>query len=320
MRRLICIFLIACFISCGNKSGNKNDKNTIQSEIKTTKTDKHIHVAGSRLFIVPPPGFKPIGTMVGLQKESGAQIIIMDLVGGNFYTNAATTSGEAYEKAGAKVFDYKEITINGFPAKYIYMENAEKMRAYNLVFGDSSFSTMIMAMYPASDAQTGKEILQSLQTIWYDKSVTVDPFAIAHFRIDDSVSKFRFQQFNASMYLYTVDGKKLDTAVDNSMLIIAQIPRQENMTGENIAEMMLAKAQQYGFADPQVKDISKEPINGSETVEAETHGMLKDKKAVFYYCIITKGDKQLIITGVAKNNTEEDVAEFKKLTHTIIMK
>ncbi|HEX2629376.1 MAG TPA: hypothetical protein VHM26_10195, partial [Chitinophagaceae bacterium] len=213
MRYITCIFLLACFISCSNK---KEKSTAIESEIKTTKTDKHINIAGSRLFIVPPPGFKPLGTMVGLEKENGSQMIIMDLVGGNFYTNAAQYNQKSFENAGAKVFEFKEITINGFPAKYLWMENAEKMRAHNIVFGDSTFSVMIMANYAANDEQTGKDILQSLQTVWYDKSLQIDPFATAYFRADDNGSKFRFAEFNAGMYIYSVDGKKMadDTTAD----------------------------------------------------------------------------------------------------------
>jgi hypothetical protein len=99
-----------------------------------------------------------------------------------------------------------------------------------------------------------------------------------------------------------------------------QLPKQQDMTNMNIAEMMLTKAKQSGFQNTQVKNISTQPINGNEAAEAEVYGLMKGKNAALYYCIISKGDKQLMITAVSKRNIEEDIAEFKKLTHTITMK
>jgi hypothetical protein len=116
MRKIAYLFLFASLTACGQAS---NDK--IKSDIKNSKTSKHINITGTRLYIIPPTNFKVATTFIGLQKGDKAIFNIYDLVGGNFYSNAATFSKAEFEKQGVRVFDYRDIKVNGYPAKYIFL-------------------------------------------------------------------------------------------------------------------------------------------------------------------------------------------------------
>src|SRR6185437_8399292 len=104
MRKIIYSFLLISFTACGQTTTNK-----INSDIQNSKTSKHINIPGTRLYIIPPPGFIVSKTFLGLQKGENSMINIMDLIGGNFNTNTATFNKEEFEKKGAKVFDFKGI-------------------------------------------------------------------------------------------------------------------------------------------------------------------------------------------------------------------
>lgn len=92
-----------------------------QTDIITTKTSKHINIPGTRLFIIPPPGFVTDksceGTAVSA-KDDKTGINFKDTEGANFYTDS-TLNKKIFEKNGIPIVTYQELKLNNFSAKYI---------------------------------------------------------------------------------------------------------------------------------------------------------------------------------------------------------
>jgi len=315
MRKIIYSFLLISFTACGQTTTNK-----INSDIQNSKTSKHINIPGTRLYIIPPPGFIVSKTFLGLQKGENSMINIMDLIGGNFNTNTATFNKEEFEKKGAKVFDFKGINVNGYPAKFISVQGDATTKSYELVFGDTTFTAMVMTIYPINDEKTGNDILNSLNSIYYDKSKKIDPFETANFSLDETVSKFKFFQYNSNLYVYTVNGKDDPTNHNAPVVLVSQLPKDNTMTAKSIAEMMISKSQQYGFSNPELKNISTEQINGYETYQIEEYGQIQGINTLIYYCVTTHLDKAITIQGIAKSDIEINLSDFKKLAQTIKIK
>ena len=315
MNKLIYFLLLISLVACGHTNSDK-----IKQEISNTKTAKHINIPGTRLYIVPPPNFTVAKTFVGLEKGGTAGMNIYDLVGGNFYTNAATFSRESFEKQGIKVFEYKELKVNGYPAKYIQVQGDPAAKSIAIVFGDTTFSAMIMAPYPATDETTGKQIINSLNTIYYDKSKKINPFETATFSLDDRVSIFKFRQYAAGLYIYSIGGQDNSNDKEAPMILVTQLPRDNSMTAKSIADMMIGKAQQYGLTNPNIKNQKTEKINGYETYQAEIYGQMQGFNSLMYICSLWDADKAIVLQGIAKKDIENNLEEFKKLAATITIK
>ena len=315
MQKILYLFVLLSLTACGQESTNK-----INDDIKNTKTSKHINIAGTRLYIIPPPNFKVASTFLGLQKGETSMFNIYDLVGGNINTNAATFSKAEFERQGAKVFDFKEIKVNGFPAKYIHMQGDATAKAYSIVFGDTTFTTMIMTIYPVADEKTGNEIINSLNSIYYDKNKKIDPFETANFSLDEKVSKFKFFQYSSNLYIYSVGGIENKEDKDAPIVIVSQFPKDNTMTTKSIAEMMVNKAQQYGLTNPELKNSTTEKINGYETYQTEVYGQMKGKNSLLFYCVVAKGDKAIVIQGISKKDIQANIEEFKKIANGVKIK
>jgi hypothetical protein len=312
---VLSVFVIA-LVACKQKSAT----DTINHNIQNSKTSKHINIPGTRLYIIPPASFTISQTPAGLRKGDNAGITVTDLVGGNYYTNAASFNRAGFDQRGIKTFDFQVIKVNGYPAKYVSLQGDADARMYWLVFGDSTFSTMVMGVYPARDATSGKEILGALNTIYYDKNEKIDPFAAAAFSIDDSQSKFKFFQYATNMYVYTIGGRDNKNDPDAPFLVLTQMPIEKGMTAKNVGDMMLSKLEGYGLTNATVKNGTSEKINGYDAYEAEVHGQMHGKNSLMYQCVIANGDNVISMQGVAKDNFDENLAAFKGLAHTIRIK
>jgi hypothetical protein len=326
MKKIYNYVMLLFLASCGQPTISNKDidinnnievSNKINDNIVSSKTSKHVNIPGTRLYIVPPKDFVLSYSFIGFQKGENTLINIIDLVGGNFYTNAATFSKSEFENKGARVFDYKELKVNGYPAKYLFMQGDATAKSYALVFGDTTFSATIMAVFPVTDEQTGLDILNSLNTIWYDTNKKIDPFEAANFGLDESVSTFKFFRCNSNVYLYTLNGKERKDIDIEPIFTVLQIPKDNSMTSKSIADMMLAKFQQSGLTNPIIKNTSSEQINGYETFQMEVSGKMKNKNTILYYCVVSSGDKAIVMQGLIPNSNKDDLKEIKKLAWTV---
>ena len=292
----------------------------INSDIRNVKTGKHINIPGTRLYIIPPPGFKIASAFTGLQKGETSMFNIIDLAGGNINTNASTFNKAEFEKKGIKVFDFREIKINGFAGKYIYLQGEAKSKAYLIVFGDTTFSTMVTTLYPVNDEKTGNEIISSLNTIYYDKNKKIDPFETAKFTLDDKISRFKFLQYNANLYLYTIDGKDNSKDKDAPVVLVVQVPMDNSMSVKGLVDMFISKMQQNGLSNPEVKNTSTEKINGYDAYQTELYGQMNGKANLIYYCVVANDNIAILIQGITKSDFETNVLEFKKMANNLRLK
>jgi len=315
MNKLLFLLLLSSITVCGQSSGEK-----IHAHIDNTKTLAHIRIPGTRLYIIPPPHFTVATSIVGLKKGEQAAMQIFDLVGGNFYTNAATFSKFEFLSRGAKVSDYQEITVNGYPAKYISLQGDPEAKGFSLVFGDTSFSTAIMCFYPSNDDATEREILQSLNTIYYDKTHKIDPFEAAAFSIDEKASKFKFLNSNPPLYLYTIGGVDDRNNPDASSVAVTQIPFDRAVGLKGVVGQMLDKAHQYGLTEATPKFATTKNLNGYEVYETGLDVTIKGVKGFMYYFVVAKDDKAFVVIGTIHKNVESTLQEVKKLAYSIKLK
>lgn len=303
-------FITASYFLLSTACGQTTSSN-FPNEIKTTKLATQINIPGTKVFIVPPEGFKVSSTLPAIEKGNIGLVQAMDLVGGSFYTNAASFSKEKFEQKGVKVIEYKELKLNGFPAKLVLLQGDPQTKVYNLVFGDSTFCVMMTGTFPSNDPKTGEQIKQALLSIYYDKLKVIDPFANAVFKLDDSKSIFKFAKYGAFNYMYSIGGVKKD-AYDNEPFFSALALPIEGESIENIANDMSSVIKKG-----QIKNISKNKTNGYPSLKREIYGILNGKQALLYQHIVFIDNTAVIMQGIADDNFEKYIQEFEKLSNTV---
>ena len=316
MNRAILTFILAF---CTVLSVNAQTK-TEGKDINNVKTDKHINIPGTRLYIIPPAGFKVATSFMGLEKGKSCSLQVFDLVGGDFYTNAATFSKKAFEKLGAKVLDYKEFKINGFPAKYVFMQSTVDVKNINFVFGDNTFSTMVAATFPSIDDKTAEQLQHAIKTIYYDKNLKNDPFATAAFTLNDSKSVFKFAKSSAGLFMYSIGGVDKQSYDNEPFIIVTTLPKDQSTTVKAVSEALVSGLERNGLTDKELKNISTKAVNGQPAYETEVYCKMEGKNSLIYQLVVAGKDKIVAIQGIAKSDFDRYLKEFKNLARTIKMK
>ena len=316
MKYLIPFLLAAATLTTCGPQQTQNS-----SPVAPASTQGRVNVPGTRLFVVPPPGFHVSTSFTGLERDEQTAIQITDLVGGSFYTNAATFDRAGFEAQGAQVLDYRDTTINNFPAKYVCVQGSASSKSYGLAFGDSTFCVLAFSLVPLEEsAASVQKIKQALFTMTYDKALKVDPFATAPFTLDDRNAKFKFFKFTGNMYMYMPDTTAHKAADNAPMVTVVALPKDPAMDLPGLAALMVSTLEKYGLTDAEVRHQTPVQVSGQPGIESEVYGTMKGKKALFYQLILLNADHSFLVQGVIPEQLPASLRDVREFAHTIRLK
>jgi hypothetical protein len=314
MNKIACLLLIVLLAAC-----NSGD---FPIEISNKVTAKHTAIPGTRMFVIAPAGYIAAGGFTGLRKSS-AVLQVYDNTDANYYTSTQLYSKDKFEREGDQVSEYKDVLIDGYKGRYIAMKGNNNTIVYTLVFGDSTFCTTVLGVYPDNDdnEHTGRELRGMLASIAYDAGRKVDPFSKAPFTINDSFSVFKFTKLNGSTYIYTPGGLQLNFNNDAPYVIISSASYSAAIPLAALADTTFRQIEDgHAMTAKDVKNAVDTTINNNAAYQREVYGVANGKLCLLYELAMVKDKNMIVFTGHCKNDFAKNLIEFKSLAQTITIK
>lgn len=294
----------------------------ITNDIYNVKTEKHVNIPGTRLYIIPPKNINIVAAFEYQdpgEKDSSA-LLVFDRLYANYNISASKFRKEDFEMTG-NILDYKELKVNGFPAKYLHVQNKTSgKRSMILLFGDSTFYTLVSRDYALGEEKTGQPTLNAFKTIYYDKNLKISPLASAPFILDENKSVFKFSERVSGLFHYTVGGVVRSPSNDKPTVSLSVFYKEANQTPKSVSQMLLTALMNNGLTVKDIKNISTENVNGLPAYEVEIHGSWEEKNTILYHLICIKQETVVVIQGSTLSDFENNLREFKKLAKTIRIK
>jgi hypothetical protein len=318
---LILIFLPISFTCCQSQTDStKNGDKTIINEL----SEKHINIPGTKVSLIPPKSFQISNQFVGLQNPTGEfGINIMDMPGGDFSSNTRNFTVENFKSRGVKVNDFYKLSINGFQAIFAEIEGAPMIKNYSLVFGDSSFSTMINGIAPKYNDEISNEIKTSMLSVVYNKEKIMDGSDVASFSIDTKTSIFKHRQYAAGMYVFSSNAPEVPLEENGgSMIMLLQLPvdveKLSNM--KELAFDMLTGLKEKGMENIQIIEKSEIEIDNSDAYEIVLTAKNPESanNVLIYLVSLGNLNNMYIINGMSYDfdNQKNMIKEFRKTVKT----
>lgn len=290
----------------------------IHTKIAGTVTGSHVNIPGTRIFVIPPPDFFPATDFLGFQKNDNVAFSVLDVLGSNYNTTADSFL-VADPTTGDKIVAREDIVVAGYPGKLTEVLQHQSLRMYRLAFGDTSFCAVVTAVYPAGDASTGKELVAAINSLAFDKKGKIDPFAIAHFTLDDQVSTFKFCKFANNTFTYTIGGKAIPTDETAAMYVLQQA-NPYNITAKDFAQQLVQVLIQNGMDSLDVQNAATTFVNRLPAYELVAKCKFSGKPNILYLCVAGDGSRFFCMYGFGGNAPDANIAELTRLAHTIKVK
>ncbi|HTB31040.1 MAG TPA: hypothetical protein VK808_03390 [Bacteroidia bacterium] len=279
-----------------------------------------INIPGTRLSISPPKGYKLSTEYKGIERNKDIFIKVYDPYNSNYMKYARGFTRESLENGGSEVQDYKKLNISGFPAKYALLQNNAGGKSLFLVFGDSTFTTMVVASCPANKDSDEQQLKAALLSVTYSKTLKTNPLSGAFFNINDTNSAYRFAKCKNDYYIYSSNGAITDPYSGESIISVLPFTSEYTVGDETIARAIMSSYQQYGITDTKTRKESQVQIGTLNATEVEVNAKIDNKKAVLYRLTLVDGKKAILILGIATSDFDKNIDEFRNLAHTVKFK
>jgi hypothetical protein len=309
---LAILLLVFTLNSCG-----QSIQEDFPNNISNLKSEKHVRIRGTKIYAIVPADFEYFPEFSRYQKDVNLYI--------QFNENDALSFAEfkkhlLKESHGIKSAEYdinKNIRFNNFDALYTEgLSEYPGITRISLYFGDDSFQATIFGFCKTTDIEGKKEVQKILSTVYYDKTEDVDPLETINFKIDLSITDFKYSMSATNMFTYSQYGKDdIHNSQANSFYILVQA----NMTDGDalsLANQLLTGAETEGIVFDS-KKINKEKINEYSAYTLETKFKQQNKPGMIYQAILIGKYSSLAFLGIAYDNLGDYMKKFKETVKTI---
>lgn len=271
-------------------------------------------VAGTQVWLVPPTGFGPAAGFTGFRRGEAA-LQVIELKGGNFYRQVAGFSKERFAAKGNLV-QYQELQDKPYAARLVRVRLSPVQESAQLLFGDSTFAVLVDARYPATDTALATAVRRSLLSATYRKpEAGVPSLANAPFQLDEKKSPFALAETSRGRFLYSLGGQRKPSYGTEPVVTVGSFPINQSVTAADISQQALS--QQPGLLGFMPRKQTSGKINDLVTYETEGFAQLNGKRVLVYQQVTVIGSTAITLLGIAQQEPEIALAQFKSLTHTI---
>lgn len=309
------ILILTTITSCGQKSDSE-----FPNEIKTTKTDQHTRVKGTKVYGIMPTDFQYIKELARYQKNDKLYVQVVESNASNFIEAKPNFTKQAIEAKGAKIDVLNNIKLNEFEA--IYGEGPSKYpdeTKLMLIFGDESFVVMVGGVCKTADTEGKKELQEIFKSIYYDKSLQIDPLELANFEFDQTITNFKYAMTASNMFMYAQNGTNDAQNPTANAIQIGVMPQMTEEKAESYSNDLPWRFEQSGIKLDS-KTISKTKINNHTAFVLETKIEFANKVGVLYQAVLVYENTTILFMANAYNDIDNYLTKFKKTAETIKIK
>ncbi|MAB49657.1 MAG: hypothetical protein CMC05_13610 [Flavobacteriaceae bacterium] len=316
MNRILSLIFIAFTLS----SCSQDLKDNFPTEIKTKKTNDHTRVEGTKIFAKIPEDYKFIDNLSRYQKEDNLYVQFIESNASNFYQSKPNFTREVIESKGAKVDILKDIKFNNLDA--VFGDGPSKKlneRKTLFVFGDYDFVVIAVGVYPQNNDNGRNEILDIFKNLVYQKTFELNPFELANFEFDQSITNFKYANTMSNMFAFTEDGTPEKVGEFSTSMNIASMPKMYN---EKSKEFILSIIQNAKNSGNEIKSSETQTtkIGDYPATVLETEMEVENKTGVMYVVLLNGKESSVLFMGTAFDRKSELLEKYKETVKTIKIK
>lgn len=316
MKRIFTILLISFTLSsCG-----QDLKDDFPTEIKTEKTDEHKRVKGTKIFAKIPNDFEFIENLSRYQKADNLYVQFIESNSSNFHQAKPNFSREAIESKGAEIDILKDTKLNDLDA--IFGDGPSKKpneRKTLLIFGDNEFVVIAVGVYPKNNNEGRNEIIEIFKNLVYQKNFELDPFELANFEFDQSISGFKYAMTMSNFFTFNEDGNPQSESDFSNSINIGTMPKMSLDKSKEFIQSIIQNAKNSG-KEIKSKEIKTTKIGDYPASILDTEMEIQNRQGILYVVMLNGDESSVLFMGTSFDRKSELLEKYKETVKTIKIK
>lgn len=316
MKIIFTILLISFTLSsCG-----QDLKDDFPTEIKTEKTDEHKRVEGTKIFAKIPNDFEFIENLSRYQKADNLYVQFIESNSSNFHQAKPNFSREAIESKGAEIDILKDTKLNDLDA--IFGDGPSKKpneRKTLLIFGDNEFVVIAVGVYPKNNNEGRNEIIEIFKNLVYQKNFELDPFELANFEFDQSISGFKYAMTMSNFFTFNEDGNPQSESDFSNSINIGTMPKMSLDKSKEFIKSIIQNAKNSG-KEIKSTEIKTTKIGDYPASILDTEMEIQNRQGILYVVMLNGDESSVIFMGTSFDRKSELLEKYKETVKTIKIK
>ncbi len=313
---LITIPLMLSIISCVSESAPEFPIN-----IQTKKTDNHVQITGTQIFVVVPSDYVFIKENLRFQKnmDQYVQFVVVP------YSLKLDQKDSKFRKEnfkikGREITEIENVRLNDFSGIYLIAPSTRaNMTELFFAFGDADFSVMVSGFCKENDMSAIKEIQEIFKSIYYDKSAFSESLVNKYFDFDLSVTNFKYATSITNFHIYNQTGIYDDQDTLSASITTVSLPYLEKKDALDFISNSLKKQLNIGKVLA-TSQIEEDIVNDRFAYTYEITTSINGKKEIIREAIILGDSSSVFFSGCAYDSLDSYGKKYIETIKTINIK
>lgn len=292
----------------------------LAQELPQEKSENHIQIKGTNIFMVPPVSFETSGNFKGFQNPTDQTSMIMAMeIPGPYSEVIAGFNAEMMLKQGMELKTKKEIKIADFDGLLIELDQSANGMIFSkkiLIYGNEKSSTLINGVYLKDSLQLGKKIKESIQSTFIDTKIQSNPREALGYSINENMGSLKFKAVIGNGMLLNRDLKTPTESADKASLLTDKSFVKVDIENKKLFCISRLKKYPDDYSVIPSKGIHELEIDNLTGYELFAENNDKENEEMYQVILFDENGGYYIFIGTYVTGSEKAIADIKKVIQT----
>jgi hypothetical protein len=289
-------------------------------ELPKEKSESHIQIKGTTIFMVPPTSFESSSNFKGFQNPNDQTSMIMAMeIPGPYSEVSKGFNSEMMQKQGMELKTKKEIKVAEFNGLLLELDQSANGMVFSkqiIIYGNEKSSTLINGVYLKDSLQLGEKIKKSILTTFVDSKIESNPRKALNYSLDENIGSLKFKAVIGNGMLFNRDLKTPTESVDKATLLTDKSFVKVKIINEKL--FCISRLKKYPddysvIPSKGINDIEIDNLKGFELF-AKNNG--KENEEMYQVILFDKDGGYYLFIGTYVTGNEKAISDIKNVIQT----
>jgi hypothetical protein len=289
-------------------------------ELPKEKSEIHIQIKGTNIFMVPPTSFESSSNFKGFQNPNDQTSMIMAMeIPGPYSEVSKGFNSEMMQKQGMELKTKKEIKVAEFDGLLLELDQSANGMVFSkqiIIYGNEKSSTLINGVYLKDSLQLGEKIKKSILTTFVDSKIESNPRKALNYSLDENIASLKFKAVIGNGMLFNRDLKTPTESVDKATLLTDKSFAKVEIKNEKLFCISRLKKYPDDYSVIPSKGINNIEIDNLKGFELFAKNNDKENEEMYQVILFDKDGGYYLFIGTYVTGSDKAISDIKNVIQT----
>ncbi|MCP4055244.1 MAG: hypothetical protein GY739_19825 [Mesoflavibacter sp.] len=289
-------------------------------ELPKEKSENHIQIKGTNIFMVPPTSFESSSNFKGFQNPNDQTSMIMAMeIPGPYSEVSKGFNSEMMQKQGMELKTKKEIKVAEFDGLLLELDQSANGMVFSkqiIIYGNEKSSTLINGVYLKDSLQLGEKIKESILTTFVDSKTESNPREALSYSLNENVGSLKFKSVMGNGMLLNRDLKTPTESADKATLLTDKSFAKVEINNEKLFCISRLKKYPDDYSVIPSKGINEIEIDNLRGFELFAKNNDKENEEMYQVILFDENGGYYLFFGTYVTGSEKAISDIKSVIQT----